>query len=389
MMSTEETEDDALSLAGLRVLDLSQGIAGPYCGLILRQQGADVIKVEPPQGDWSRGMGRQKEGMSAIFAACNAGKQGVCLDTRTEQGRLALQALAQSADIVIQNYRPGVAQRMGAGWEQLSQQKPSLVYVSISGWGGTGPMAHVPTLDTTMQAASGMMAANKGVDGKPHRIGLYLIDYATGLYAAQGVMAALLRKSISGRGKHVQVAMLQTAAALQSYLVLDAGMFAGQSSAVFNAPTGLFDTQDKQQIYISMLNDAMFLRLAHALAQESWMHDTELHHSGGRLSRVDALTETLRAAIAQQPLAYWVRVLADSDVLFAPLRTAAQLPSDSQAQHLGIYQEHPLDGFPSQSFPVLPGEGAASAQLSPAPQLGQHTQKILAEMQLSHDSGPH
>lgn len=371
------SSDEPLPLAGLRVLDLSQGIAGPYCGLILRQQGAEVVKVEPPQGDWTRNMGRQKNGMSSIFAACNAGKQGVCLNASTEAGRAQLALLAQNADVLIQNYRPGVAERMGVGWEQLSARQPGLIYVSISGWGGTGPMAHVPTLDTTMQAASGMMHSNKGPDGKPKKIGLFLIDYSTGLYAAQGVMAALLRKAASGRGKHVQVAMLQTAAALQSYLVLDAGMFEKQDSAAVIAPTGLFETQDNQLLYISMLNDAMFVRLAKALSLSGWINDTSLHHNSGRLPRAAELTAALQVCIGQQPLAYWSELLARHDILFAPVRTPAALPQDPQARHLGVFQTHHVTGFGSQAFPVLPGADAASAQLPSAPELGQHNPEVL------------
>ncbi|MBQ0130838.1 MAG: CoA transferase, partial [Comamonas sp.] len=238
-----QIENEDLPLQGLRVLDLSQGIAGPYCGLVLAQQGAQVIKVEPPEGDWSRHMGRQQDGMSAIFLSCNSGKKGLCINARTPEGKQQLLELAAQADVVIQNYRPGVAERMGVGWEALSQRNPGLVYISITGWGNSGPMAKVPTLDTTMQAASGMMHANRSADGQPRRVGLYVIDLTTGLYAAQAGMAALLRQARTGLGRHVHVSMLQAAAALQNYLVVDAVLYPGSESAV-NAPTGIFTTAD-------------------------------------------------------------------------------------------------------------------------------------------------
>ncbi|GAB2471171.1 CoA transferase [Comamonas humi] len=368
--------DDALPLAGLRVLDLSQGIAGPYCGLMLRQQGAQVTKVEPPQGDWSRHMGRSKDGRSAIFMACNAGKQGMCLDAATPEGRAQLQRLAAEADVVLQNYRPGVAERMGVGWEELSARKPSLVYVSISGWGRSGPMAHVPTLDTTMQAASGMMHANRGEDGKPRRIGVYVVDYATGMYAAQATLAAVLRQVRTGRGRHVEVAMLQAAAVLQNYLTIDAAMFPQQQGGAINAPTGLFETRDGRYIYVSMLNDAMFLRLARALQMDGWIADASLHASSGRLPRAQELNDALAARLAQDTLAHWSELLARHDILFAPARSPGELPQDPQVQHLKVFAEHEVPGVGTVPLAGLPGS-EGQLPLAPAPRLGQHNAEML------------
>ncbi|WP_416401214.1 CaiB/BaiF CoA transferase family protein [Alicycliphilus denitrificans] len=371
--------DDDLPLAGLRVLDLSQGIAGPYCGLVLRQQGAQVIKVEPPQGDWSRHMGRGRDGLSAIFLTCNAGKQGVCIDAGTPEGRAQLQRLASHADVIVQNYRPGVADRMGVGWETLSERKPSLVYVSISGWGGSGPMVHMPALDTTMQAATGMMHANCGADGKPRRVGLYVVDYATGLYAAQATLAAVLRQARTGRGRHVEVAMLQAAAALQNYLTIDAAMFPGQDGVAFNAPTGLFDTRDGRQIYVSMLNDAMFQRLALALGMAEWITDTSLHASSGRRHRAAELNQALGACIAQGTLAHWTELLARHDILFAPARRPDELPQDPQVRHLKVFADHAVPGLGTVPLAGLPGAAGGAQMLEPAPRLGEHNAQWLGQ----------
>ena len=359
-----------LPLAGLRVLDLSQGIAGPYCGLVLRQQGAQVIKVEPPTGDWSRHMGRQQDGMSAIFLACNAGKQGLAIDAATPEGKAQLQALAQDADVIVQNYRPGVAERMGMGWAEMSAKKPGLVYVSITGWGATGPMAKVPTLDTTMQAASGIMHANRGADGKPRRVGLYVVDLGTGLYAAQATLAALLRQARTGAGRHVEVSMLETAAALQSYLVIDAALYPGTESAV-NAPTGIFETRDGKQLYISMLNDAMFKRLAATMGLQGWLDDTSLHTSSARIARAPELVQTLATRVAEDDLQAWSDKLAQNDILFAAVRTPAELPHDPQAQHLQLYAEQVVEGLGTIPLAGLPG-GVDVGTLPAAPRLGAH-----------------
>lgn len=374
-ITTAGTPDHA-PLAGLRVLDLSQGIAGPYCGLVLRQQGAQVIKVEPPQGDWSRHMGRQQDGMSAIFLAGNAGKLGLAIDAATPEGQARLQALAQEADVIVQNYRPGVADRMGVGWAAMSARKPGLVYVSITGWGASGPMAKVPTLDTTMQAASGIMHANRGPDGKPRRVGLYLVDLTTGLYAAQATLAALLRQARTGQGRHVEVSMLETAAALLSYQVIDGALYPGTESAV-NAPTGIFETRDGKPLYISMLNDAMFKRLAQALDMPDWLADASLHTSAGRLPRAAELVQALADRVARDDLDTLTAGLARSDILFAVVRAPAELPQDAQVQHLRIYAEQLIDGLGTIPLAGLPG-GVDVGALPAAPRLGAHNAQLLA-----------
>lgn len=369
-----QIENEDLPLQGLRVLDLSQGIAGPYCGLVLAQQGAQVIKVEPPEGDWSRHMGRQQDGMSAIFLSCNSGKKGLCINARTPEGKQQLLELAAQADVVIQNYRPGVAERMGVGWEALSQRNPGLVYISITGWGNSGPMAKVPTLDTTMQAASGMMHANRSADGQPRRVGLYVIDLTTGLYAAQAGMAALLRQARTGLGRHVHVSMLQAAAALQNYLVVDAVLYPGSESAV-NAPTGIFTTADDKPLYISMLNDAMFERLAQAMGLTDWQQDHSLQTSSGRLPRAQELVAQLQACVGQDSLAHWSEVLAKHDILFAAVRTPVDLLSDLQSQHVQLYAQQMVDGVGTIPLVALPG-GSGSAVLAAAPRLGQHNTQL-------------
>lgn len=189
---SSEAVDD-LPFSGLRILDISQGIAGPYCAHILWQQGADVIKVDPPAGDWGRHVGVVRGEHSALSIAYNAGKRGVCIDAATDAGKALLFDLALRADIVVQNFRPQVAERLGVGYAALSARNPALVYVSISGYGAHGPYADHPASDSVMQADSGLMHTNRMADGSPRRIGMLLADAATGLYAAQAAAAALCR----------------------------------------------------------------------------------------------------------------------------------------------------------------------------------------------------
>lgn len=365
-------------LEGLTVLDLSQGIAGPYCAYLLRQQGARVIKVEPTSGDWGRQMGRVRDGQSAISIAYNVGKESVVLDTRTDDGRRNLQAIARCADVVVQNFRPGVVDRMGVGYEQLAQHNPALVYISISGFGASGPLVGRPALDTTMQALGGLMHTNRDADGHPRRIGFFLVDLSTGLYAAQNACAALYRSLRSGRGRHIELSLLEASAALQSYLVLDDAMFPGDEQAAFNAPTGLFRAADGL-IYVSMLDDAMFLRLARVLGRADWAADTRLHTSAGRLPRAAELNQALAAAVATRTVAEWESLLLQADILFGRVQQPRELRTMPQAQHVGVFAQLSQPGFDSLPIANLPGQAGVATPLGKAPALGEHTAAVLAE----------
>lgn len=382
MSSTPHPFDDEPLLAGITVLDISQGVAGPYCGLLLRQQGARVIKIEPPAGDWSRQMGRSRDGQTAISVACNAGKHSVVLDTRAPEGRAALQALALRADVVLQNFRPGVAARMGADPVQLAAGNPRLVYVSISGYGSEGPMAGLPALDTTMQAYGGLMHANRDpATGQPRRIGLLLADLATALYAAQCATAALLRAARTGRGRHLELSMLQVCAALQSYLVIEGALFPGAEASAFNAPTGLFPVADGM-LYLSMLDDAMFARLCKTMGFDDWLQDPALRSSAGRLPQAQHLSARLAQALLHQPLAHWERLLKDNDILFGRVRHPFEMLDDPQSAHL--FQRTPGHcAWPDLPLPRLPGQThATDAQALVPPALGEHTQAVLREFGL-------
>lgn len=370
--------DEAL-LAGVTVLDMSQGIAGPYCAVLLRQQGARVIKVEPPAGDWSRHMGRTRAGQTAISIACNAGKEGIVLDTRTESGRRALHELARRADIVVQNFRPGVAARLGAGQAELAAANPKQVYVSISGYGSDGPLARLPVLDTNMQAVSGLMHVNRDASGQPRRIGFFVVDLGTALYAAQCATAALYRAAVCGRGRHVEVSMLQVGAALQSYVLLDDAMFPGEEPTAFNAPTGLFQAADGM-LYVSMLDDAMFERLAGLLGCEDWLADASLRTSSGRIVRANELNSRLAALLARETVAHWEERLQARDVLFGRVQHPRELRSHPQALHAGLFAALPQPGLGDLPWPRVPGQAGAA---EPAPALGQHTEAVLREFGLA------
>jgi len=370
-------EDDD-TFAGLTVLDLSQGIAGPYCGLILRQQGARVIKVEPPGGDWARQMGRTRAGHTAIDIACNTGKESVLLDTRTEAGRNALRRLAEASDVVIQNYRPGVAERMGVGYDALAARNPALVYVSITGYGRHGPLAALPAVDTTMQAYCGLMHVNRDAAGQPRRIPFFLLDLSTGLYAAQLASSALYGAARRGRGRHVQVSLLESGTALQSYLLLDDAMFPDAEAAVANAPAGLFQASDGP-LYVSMLNDAMFVRLAGVMGFDDWLADDSLRTSAGRIPRSPELCRRLGDALAVSPVAHWAALFTEHDILFARVGKPRDLPGSAQCVGAGVFGSVAQPGIGALPWANLPGLAGATGPSGTAPLPGEHTGAVLAE----------
>ena len=377
----QHTPSDDAMLDGVTVLDLSQGAAGPHAALLLRQQGARVIKVEPPTGDWSRHIGRARDGQTAISIANNAGKESVVIDGRTDAGRKALRHLAGQADVVIQNFRPGVTERMGVGYAELAALRPGLVYVSISGYGPSGPMAGLPALDTTVQALSGLMHTNRNAAGAPQKIGLVIVDLCTAIYAAQCATAALFRAGRTGRGRHVQVSMLETAAALQSYILLDDAMFPGDESAVLGAPVGLFAASDGM-LYVSLVNDAMFERLARGLGLDDWLADAGLRTTAGRMPRASELNARLGQHLATNTVAHWSALLTEHDILFAPARHPRELRGNPQSLHMGLFGTITQPGLGELPWPNLPGQAGREHPLGRAPALGEHTEAVLKEFGL-------
>lgn len=363
--------------SGLRVLDLSQGIAGPYCAQMLWQQGADVVKVEPPDGDWGRHVGVVRDGQSALSIAYNVGKRGVCLDARHPRGKALLADMAQCADVLIQNFRPGVAERMGVGYDSLAGRCPGLVYVSISGYGPDGPSANAPASDSVMQADSGLMFANQSPDGQPRRIGMLMADIATALYAVQAASAALYQRARGGPGQHVQLSLFQACAALQVNDILAFGMAGERVAGAVSAPNGVFDTADGR-LSVLALNNEQFARLCRALDRPDWLADPALASNAGRMAQRERLHRELAVQLAAHGSAHWVQRLAREDALHARVRDYADLAAHPQAAHLGLLEPLAQPGGGALPFARLPAT-VAHRPLQPAPAIGQHTVEVLTE----------
>jgi crotonobetainyl-CoA:carnitine CoA-transferase CaiB-like acyl-CoA transferase len=365
--------------SGLRVLDLSQGIAGPGCANILGQGGAAVIKVEPPAGDWSRLMGGGREGETALSIAGNFGKRSVCVDATKPEGRAVVLRLGRDADVVIESFRPGVVDRLGLGYATMREANPALVYASITGFGPDGPYAEKPATDSILQALTGMMVMNQDKSGRPRRVGMLLVDAAASVYAAQAIGAALFARTRDGRGRHVELSLMQVAAALQAIPILDDAIHEGRTRPPVTVPSGTFATADGLLNVVSLRTE-MFFGLARAIGRLEWLEDSRLATNQGRLQHAAEINAGISDALKARPSAEWIERFAAHDVLCAPVRSFAEFRADAQAVHAGIFGTLAQPQFGRLPIALAPGSvhrGQASAP--PAPRMGEQTGDVLAE----------
>ena len=366
-----------LPYSGLRVLDISQGIAGPYCAHILWQQGADVIKVEPPAGDWIRFVGVKRDEHSALAIQFNAGKRALALDARTEEGKKILFELARQADVIVQNFRPGAAERMGIGYAALSELNPELVYVSISGYGPDGPYADAPATDSVMQADSGLMFTNQDEHGTPRRLGLLAADVITGLYASQGASTALYQRLARKQGTHVQVSLFEACAAFQGSCFIEQAIAGKRPFAAVSAPNAVFATADGT-ISIVVLNDEQFGRLCAALNRPDWASDARFASNSLRMENRAALYADMTEQVRQHPNAYWDALLKEHDVLHAPVRDYQAVLNHPQALHLEMVQQLEQAGVGTLPYIGLPTH-PHHRPVKSAPRIGEDSIQILQQ----------
>jgi crotonobetainyl-CoA:carnitine CoA-transferase CaiB-like acyl-CoA transferase len=369
-------------MRGQRVLDLSQGVAGPYCAQLLGQQGATVVKVEPPEGDWARHVGHALGGESTLSCLYNAGKRSLAVDAKHPDGLALLLQLAAQADVVIQNFRPQVVERLGLDHASLKARGLNPVYVSISGYGPDGPFAGNPATDSVMQADAGLMSTNRNADGTPQRVGFLLADVATGVYAAQACTAALLQKALTGQGTHVELNLFGVCCALQQ-AALNEDMDGLAPRQAVSAPNGVFEARDGR-IMIVALTDDQFLRIARALGLAHWADDPRFATNAQRLAHKAVLHAELADAVRERPLAELEAVFAAHNVLHARMRTARDVVAHPQALHLGTFQSMPHDRLGTLYLAAMPGARPADGAVpEPAPRIGEHSRQILAELGLA------
>ena len=376
--------DDSLPFAGLNVLDISQGIAGPYCAQIMWQQGAKVIKVEPEQGDWGRHIGVTHDQQSALSVSYNAGKESLALNAKTKKGQQILHRLVQNTDVFIQNFRPGVTERLDLSYETLQAINPNLIYISISGYGASGPYAKAPASDSVMQADSGLMFANQDSDSNPQRIGLLMADIATALYASQQTTAALYQRTKTQKGKHIELSLFEACAALQINDIASFEIEGSRKGGAVSAPNGVFHTTNGP-VSVLALNNDQFARLCNALDRPDWLKEPRFKTNQLRMLAREELHSAIAQQLSQAPREVWVEQFSKHDVLHAPVRDYELLVNHPQATHLNTFQSIDQPEFGTLHLPGLPG-AKNRRPLEPAPFIGQHTLKILTNLGLEDSS---
>lgn len=373
---------------GVRVLDLSVIVSGPLATMILADQGAEVIKVEaPPLGDVVRYLGSSRNGTSALFANCNRGKRSVVIDTRQARGRELLLRLAERADVLVQNFRPGAAERMGLGWETVHARNPALVYVSISGFGAAGPLAGKRVYDNVIQAYSGIAAVQRDPDGgEPTFVRQLVCDKATSLYAVQAISAALFARERGAGGQHIELSMLDAGVGfLWPDGMMDRTLLADD---VLHTPTlaeayRAIPTADGH-VTVAVLSDAEFAGWCRALGRPELARDPRFADLTARTAHVPELVATLGEIIQGLSTEELLRRCEENDVPCAPITAIDDIPREPQVREnaLLLEWEDPLLGplrqpRPAARFGATPAEAGRSV-----PRLGEHTNAVLSELGL-------
>ena len=378
-----------LPLAGVTVLDLSRVLAGPYCGLMLADMGADVVKIENPDGgDDSRTFSEPSlNGVSTYFLSINRNKQSVALDLKAPAGKAAFLRLVERADVVIENFRTGVMERLGLGYETLKELRPSLVYCAISGYGRSGPNIEVPGYDPVAQAESGLMSMIGDPDGPPMRVGPSIVDLVTGLYAAQAIASALRHSALTGQGRLVETTLHDTGMSLLANFA-GAYLMTGRMptrTGNFNQvvqPAGVYDASDGP-FMLAVVTEAQFRKLCQdVLARPDLLADPRFARNPGRLQHLEALTAILSAIFATRTRAEWVEAIRAAGVPAGAVASVAEaLDGDVASARGAVLDVVSEEAGPYRSLRTpsrlhdtepLPNTGA--------PALGQHTRAVLAGM---------
>ena len=371
-------------LAGIRVLDLTRVLAGPFCSMILGDMGAEIIKVEEPgKGDDTRGWPPFSGGEATYFLSVNRNKKSLTLNMKAPDGQAILRRLVAKADVVLENFRPGTMERLGFGYDALRKLNPRLIYCAISGFGESGPEASRPGYDLIVQGESGVMDLTGFADGPPVKVGNSVADLVSGMAAAHGVTLALLSRARTGKGQKVEIGMLDVMASLLTY---QAGLYwngGGRPARRGNqhpsiVPYEVFQAQDAYMT-LGVANNSLFDRMCRAIGREELAKDPRFDSEASRVTNREVLVPLLNSIFSTRPASDWLKRLDEAGVPAGRIKTVAEVCDSEHLRARGMFVSlnHPKAGaVTAMGVPIRLWDTPGAAQ-APAPLLGQHTDEIL------------
>ncbi|MYC08415.1 MAG: CoA transferase [Chloroflexi bacterium] len=376
-----------LPLQGIKVIDFSQILAGPFCTMLLSDMGADVIKIEKPNGgDDTRRYGPPFiEGESAAFLTLNRNKRSIVLDLKSEQGIAVVRRMLEDADVMIHNFRPGVVDRMGLGYDDVSALNPAIVYCTVSGFGTTGPYSSRAGFDLVAQGMSGLMSINGFPGAPPAKVGVPMADLNTGMFCAYGILTAYINRLSTGKGQHVDASLIESGIAYTLYesaTYFATGEVAGPLGSAHRmiAPYQAFATRDGY-INIGAANQNNWERMCRAIGREDLLDDERFASNPERMVSIEALTPIMEETFRTKTTSHWVKILETAGVPCGPIYTIEQVYADPhvQSREMSVALEHPkAGGIRNIGVPVKLSDTPGSVR-TPAPLLGQHSDEVLSQ----------
>lgn len=374
------------ALQGIKVLDLTRVLAGPYCSMMLADFGADIIKIEPPTvGDDSRAFGPFIGKESAYFMSLNRNKRSITLNFKRPEEVDLFREMVKQADIVLENYRPGTMEKFGIGYPELKKINPKLIYASCSGFGHSGPYMLKPAYDIIVQAMGGIMSITGPEGGEPTRVGASVGDIVAGMFTAYGVMLALFHRERTGEGQEVDVGMLDCQLAILENAIARYTTSGNVPTPLGNrhpsiTPFASFTAKDGH-IIVGAGNDRLWEKLCNILGRPELIKDERFENNGKRTTNVKALTDILNDIFSKKTIAEWLEVLEKAELPCAPINTVDKIVNDPhiKARGMMVEQEHPVAGHLKMAGVPVKMSGTPGEVKTPAPLLGQHTAEILKE----------
>ena len=382
-----QSTNGKLPLQDIKVIDFSQILAGPFCTMLLADMGADVVKIEKPNGgDDTRRYGPPFiEGESAAFLTLNRNKRSIVLDLKSEQGIAIVRHMLEDADVMIHNFRPGVVDRMGLAYEDVSALNPAIVYCTVSGFGTTGPYSSRAGFDLVAQGMSGLMSINGFPGAPPAKVGVPMADLNTGMFCAYGILTAYINRLATGQGQHVDASLIESGIAYTLYesaTYFATGEVAGPLGSAHRmiAPYQAFATQDGY-INIGAANQNNWERMCRAVGREDLLDDDRFASNPERMVSIEALTPIMEETFRTKTTAHWVEVLENAGVPCGPIYNIKQVYADPhvRSRDMSVELEHPKSGSIRNIGVAVKLSETPGSVRTPAPLLGQHSHEVLAQ----------